>query len=143
MLEENTQLINEIEINIRFSETDALGMVWHGNYLKYMEDGRVAWGNQFGLGYLESYEKGWLMPIVSSELKHKKTVHFGDAIIVKTTLINCLAAKLIFKYDMFRKSDMSLVCQAKTVQVFMDKNHDLALYSPEFFKLWKREKRLN
>ena len=42
-------LISEIEIDIRFSETDAMGVVWHGNYLKFFEDGREAFGKEFGL----------------------------------------------------------------------------------------------
>ena len=51
MKEEATTLISELEIKIRFSETDAMGIVWHGNYIKYMEDGREDWGKNHGLSY--------------------------------------------------------------------------------------------
>ena len=43
------QLIAETEIGIRFNEVDALGIVWHGNYVKYFEDGREAFGEKFDL----------------------------------------------------------------------------------------------
>ena len=40
-------------IRVRFNETDPLGIVWHGNYLKYFEDGREAFGKEFGMEYLD------------------------------------------------------------------------------------------
>ena len=50
-------LTTEIEFDIRFSETDAMGVVWHGNYLKYFEDGREAFGKEFGMEYLDIYSE--------------------------------------------------------------------------------------
>ncbi len=43
-------LKSRIEVRVRFSEVDSLKMVWHGSYVKYMEDGREAFGREFGLG---------------------------------------------------------------------------------------------
>ena len=41
-------LKNTVEIPIRFSEVDSLHVVWHGHYVKYFEDGREAFGKDFG-----------------------------------------------------------------------------------------------
>ena len=46
------ELRTEIELTIRFSETDAMGVVWHGNYLKFFEDAREYFGHKFGMSYL-------------------------------------------------------------------------------------------
>ena len=39
-------LSESLIITVRFSETDPLGIVWHGNYIKYFEDGREAFGRK-------------------------------------------------------------------------------------------------
>ena len=44
-----------VRIQIRFSEVDALRMVWHGNYVQYMEDAREAFGRKYGLEYMHIY----------------------------------------------------------------------------------------
>ena len=50
----NSESLFEVqtEIRVRFSEVDSMGVVWHGNYLKYFEDGREAFGRKHGLGYV-------------------------------------------------------------------------------------------
>lgn len=142
MLEEATELISEIEVKVRFSETDAMGIVWHGNYVKYMEDGREGWGEKYGMSYLNIYSNGLVTPIVKNTLSHKRTLKFGDTAIVKTKFINTPSAKLIFSYQVYRKSDMKVVLEAKTVQVFTDLNENLILSTPDWIIDWKKEQGL-
>ena len=40
-------------IRVRFNETDSLGIVWHGNYITYFEDGREDFGIKTGISYLD------------------------------------------------------------------------------------------
>ena len=142
MREEPTNLTSELEIKIRFSETDAMGIVWHGNYIKYMEDGREDWSKHHGLSYLDVYSHGLFTPIVKSELEHKRSLKFGEIAIIKTRFINSPAAKIIFEYEMLRKSDMKTVLKGRTVQVFTDSNETLMLNTPDCVKEWKRKKGL-
>ena len=58
------QLIDRKEILVRFSEVDSMRIVWHGNYLKYFEDGREAFGLKYNLGYLDVYKHNVMIPIV-------------------------------------------------------------------------------
>lgn len=48
-------LTERFEQRVRFDEVDSLGIVWHGHYVKYLEDGREAWGRKYGLTYLGMY----------------------------------------------------------------------------------------
>ena len=58
-------LSNTKEVTVRFSECDALKMVWHGNYVKYFEDGREEFGKEYEMGYLDMYDKtGLAVPII-------------------------------------------------------------------------------
>lgn len=139
MSKEGLNLISEIEVKVRFSDTDAMGIVWHGNYVKFMEDGREAWGEKYHLSYLDVYANGLFTPIVTNTLSHKRTMKYGDTAIIKTKFINSQAAKLTYEYQVFRKSDMQLVLEAKTVQVFTDINENLILVSPDWFVDWKKK----
>jgi acyl-CoA thioester hydrolase len=133
------ELINRKEISVRFSEVDSLQIVWHGHYVQYFEDGREAFGKEFGLGYLDVYENGLLIPVVRLECDYKFPVKYGDTIVVETKYVDCKEAKIQFEYSIFRKSDNKLVATGKSVQVFLDRNYELFLTLPPFYESWKRK----
>jgi acyl-CoA thioester hydrolase len=133
------KLSNTTKVIVRFSECDALKMVWHGNYVKYFEDGREDFGRKFGLAYMDIYQKtGLSVPIVHLETGFKKMVGLGETIYVETTMIDSPAAKMIFEYAIFNEKK-ELVCTGKTVQVFLhvDKK-ELQITIPPFFVEWKK-----
>lgn len=134
-----TQLSHTCEVSVRFNEVDSLGIVWHGHYVKFFEDGREAFGRAFGLGYLDVYNSGFATPIVSLNLDYKKTVAYGDSVLIETTFINTPAAKIIFEYKIYRKSDMELVATGKTIQVFVTLDYQLYITVPEFLNHWKQK----
>lgn len=131
-------LTNRTEVRIRFSEVDALGIVWHGNFTKYIEDGRESFGRSYGLDYFDVYDQKLLTPIVKLEIDYKLQVRYGEEIIIETTYRNCAAAKIILDYRIFRKSDLALVSTATTTQVFVNRDGDLELTNPPFYLEWKR-----
>ena len=59
------------KIRVRFNETDPLGIVWHGYYLHYFEDGREAFGRKFGISYLDIKKHGFAAPIIKTNTDHK------------------------------------------------------------------------
>lgn len=126
------------EIRIRFNETDPLGIVWHGNYITYFEDGREAFGRTHGISYLDVMESGFSTPIVQSSCKHKLSLKYGDVARIETTLIDSPAAKLVFHYTIFDANN-EVACTGETVQVFLDKKGELQLSNPPFFEQWKRK----
>lgn len=85
---EATDLIVTHEIRIRFNETDPLGIVWHGNYITYFEDGREAFGRQHGLTYLDIAATGYTTPIVKSKCEHKLSLRYGDVVTIETTVVD-------------------------------------------------------
>ncbi len=133
------QLICRTEVPVRFSEVDALGIIWHGHYVKFFEDGREAFGKQYGLGYLDVYKHKFATPLVNLNVDFKKTVRYGDSVIIETTFINSAAAKIIFLYKIFRVSDGELVTTGESTQVFINLEHELFITNPPFFEEWKRK----
>ena len=124
------------EVRVRFNETDPLGIVWHGHYIVYFEDGRESFGRQHNLTYLDIQKAGYVTPIVKSTCEHFLPLKYGETFSIVTTFVNSTAAKLIFKYELFNKENQ-LVCKGETIQVFLDSENKLCLYNPEFFQTWK------
>ncbi|TSE05349.1 MULTISPECIES: acyl-CoA thioesterase [Aquimarina] len=141
-MNEKGELIAQYKVRIRFSETDALGIVWHGNYLKYFEDGREAFGRKFNISYLNAKENGYATPIVKTVTEHKLPLKYGEIATVKTYYVNTASAKLIFRYIITNETD-EIVCTGETVQVFTNlKDNTMSLILPEFFKAWKIQQNL-
>ncbi len=129
----------ETEIKIRFSEVDSMAVVWHGHYVKFLEDGREAFGTMHGLTYLDAYRNGYMTPVVQLEIDYKNPVGYEDGIIIRTHFVNTEAAKIIFEYEIINKRTGQVSATAKSVQAFIDAdNRELVLYAPEYFLKWKK-----
>ena len=132
------QLTSEKEVSIRFNEVDSMLIVWHGNYVKYLEDGREDFGKKYGIGYLQVKEDGYGLPIVDMTIKYKKPLYYGDSVIVETTFVKTNSAKLVFKYRLISPKTSQVLCTATTTQVFLDTNGLLQITDPPSFKAWKK-----
>lgn len=126
------------DIRVRFNETDPLGIVWHGYYITYFEDGREAFGRHHGISYLDVFKSGFTTPIVKSTCEHKLSLRYGDVARIETTIVATPAAKIIHRYKIFDINN-NVVCTGETIQVFLDKNGDLMLTNPLFYEEWKQK----
>ncbi len=135
---EASALMISKDIRVRFNETDPLGIVWHGYYITYFEDGREAFGREHGISYLDVHDHGFTTPIVKSVCEHKLSLRYGDVARIETTIVDTPAAKMIFRYTIFDTKN-EIACTGETVQVFLDKNGDLLLTNPPFYEAWKRK----
>ncbi len=126
------------EIRVRFNETDPLGIVWHGYYITYFEDGREAFGRKHGISYLDVHKFNCTTPIVQSSCEHKLPLRYGDVARIETTIVDSPAAKMIYRYKIFDGQN-NLVCTGETVQVFLNADGELLLTNPLFFEEWKRK----
>ncbi|RYG54647.1 MAG: acyl-CoA thioesterase [Chitinophagaceae bacterium] len=133
-----TALTVSHQIRVRFNETDPLGIVWHGYYLTYFEDGREAFGRHHGISYLDIQKSGLTTPIVKSVCEHRLPLKYGDVARIDTSIVDTAAAKMIFRYVIYNERNQ-VVCSGETVQVFLDASGDLMLVSPAYFDTWKRK----
>ena len=102
-------------------------VVWHGEYVRYFEDGREAFGRKYsGVGYLDFYANGYTAPIVDLQLQYVSPLTVNDVAII------------CFEYIIHRKSDGALVARGSSVQVFVDNDGNMCLNTPPFFEEWKK-----
>ena len=121
-------LVNKTSLRVRFSEVDSMQIVWHGEYVRYFEDGREAFGREFaGLGYMDIYASGYTAPIVELHLQYRKPLKVNDTAVVETRYIATEAAKVCFE----------VVAEGSSTQVFLDSRGELQLLAPEFYRKWK------
>ena len=138
-LEEQTTL------RVRFSEVDALRIVWHGHYANYFEEGRRAFGRRYGVDYTVFLEHNVAVPVVQLHVDYFAPARLADTLEVKTRLLKSEAAKLIFEYEIRRQGQEPLLASGTTVQVFTNDKGQLLLTWPLFMQerlkawepLWK------
>lgn len=125
-------------IRVRFSEVDSMRIVWHGEYVRYFEDGREAFGRKYvGIGYMDIYEAGYTAPIVDLQLHYLRPLALNDEATIEVRYLKDEAAKLRFDYIVRRKRDGEIAAVGSSVQVFVDANGDLSLNTPLFYEQWK------
>ena len=130
-------LTNRTTFRVRFSEIDSMQIVWHGEYVRYFEDGREAFGRLHGISYLDVQKHGYTTPIVKSVCEHKLSLKYGDVARIETTIVDSPAAKMIFRYVIY-DSNNEVACTGETVQVFLDSDGNLVLNAPSFYEEWKK-----
>ncbi|MFP2994503.1 thioesterase family protein [Spongiivirga sp. MCCC 1A20706] len=122
---------DEIQINVRYGETDKMGVVYHGNYPQYLELGRIEWLNKLGFSYKEMEDNGIMLPVFSLQLNYKKSARFGDVLTLKTTLKKMPTVKIEFDYEIYNQEG-ELLTLANTILAFIDMKTNKPTRAPEY-----------
>lgn len=127
-------------IPVRFSDIDMMRRVWHGSYVRYLEDGRESFGRRYpGIGYADIAASGMFAPIVDMRLKYYGPLTLNDVAVVRTRYVHKLGARLDYDYEITRQSDGALCLRATTTQLFIDHDEQLMLEDPPYFAEWKQK----
>ena len=138
-MQEEVSYQSEVKIRVRFSETDPLGVVWHGNYVQYLEDAREEFGRQWGLSYRFIAESGYYAPVYDMHLRFEKSARPDQVLRVSCRYRPALGAKLCFDYEIRDAEDGSLVAEASTIQLFTTKEGSFEPSAPAFYVKWKQD----
>ena len=127
-----------VRVKVRFSELDPVGVVWHGNYVKYLEDAREEFGRQWGLEYMKIFAAGYYAPVFDMSLRFREPAKVDDILEVECVYRHETGAKLCFDYTIRRESDSAVVLTASTIQLFTHVSGEFEPSEPEFFSQWKQ-----
>ena len=122
---------DEIQIRVRYGETDQMGVVYHGNYALYLEIGRIEWLRKLGISYRKMEESGIMLPVVSMSLNFKKSARYDDLINVKTQLKNPPTAKIEFDYEITSENN-EVIALANVVLAFIDMKTNRPVRVPQY-----------
>ncbi|OGR03137.1 MAG: thioesterase [Deltaproteobacteria bacterium RIFOXYD12_FULL_50_9] len=129
-------LVVNTERRVRFEEVDMLGIVWHGRYVSYFEDGRVAFGDRYGLSYNLYREMGIAAPIVQMHVDYHAPLHFDEIMTITTTLHWCESLRLNFEYRITRGDVLAV--RGYTVQLLTDLAGRMIIVPPEMVQAFRR-----
>jgi acyl-CoA thioester hydrolase len=127
-----------LSFKVRFSEIDAMRVVWHGAYVKYLEDAREYFGQMFEFDYNLIVANGYFAPIVDMSIHYKQPIKYGMCPEITIIYRPTESAKIVFDYEIYNPDDGSLLATGHTVQVFMDTDHQLVWETPAFYDAWKK-----
>ena len=110
---------HQIQIRVRYSETDQMRVVYHGNYAQYFEVGRVEWLRNKGVSYKWMEENGIMLPVVSLTMNYKKPARYDELLTLKTILKKQASVKIEFDYELYNERE-ELLTTGNSVLVFVD-----------------------
>lgn len=124
---------NEITFPVEFYDVDTMRVVWHGNYVKYMEKGRCALLDSVNYGYLEMEKDGTAFPVVDIKLKYVHSLRFGDTARVVSYLTeyeNCIK----IRYEIYNAKTGELCTKAESTQMAMGiESQESSIVCPQRF----------
>ena len=109
----------QFSVRVRYSETDQMGVVYHGNYAQYFEMGRVEWLRNLGVSYKWMEDNGIMLPVVSLQINYKKPARYDDLLTVKTIFKSQSSVKIEFDYEIYNEKG-ELLTTAYSMLVFVD-----------------------
>jgi acyl-CoA thioester hydrolase len=111
----------ETRVSVRYAETDQMGIVYYANYLVWFEVGRVAWCKAKGFHYAEMEARDkCFMVVAESGCRYKAPAHFGDDIVIRTSLAKANDRVIRYRYEIRRKDSGQLLATGHTAHVITD-----------------------
>lgn len=117
-------------LDVRYYETDQMGIVHHSNYIRYFECGRVAMLKDLGLPIEKIEEAGVMLPVVSVECSYKVPARLGDTLKVVSMIDDVPRAKLVIRAEIFNPAGQ-LVCAGAVTLGFIHSDTRRPVRCPE------------
>ncbi|MEI7977462.1 MAG: thioesterase family protein [Bacteroidota bacterium] len=110
-------------IRVRYSETDKMGVVYHGNYAQYLEVARTDALRQVGLTYKSFEDNGIMMPVLSLNCKFLKSAFYDDELTIITTIKTLPTIRIHFFYEIFNpQNELITTAEVELVNIDMKTN---------------------
>ncbi|MEO7982853.1 MAG: thioesterase family protein [Bacteroidota bacterium] len=114
--------ITEIQIRVRYAETDQMGVVYHSNFFPYFESARAESIRELGFTYADMEKMGVIMPVTDVHCRYLRPAKYDDLLTIKTTLKELpVHHKIEFHHEVFNEKD-ELLAVGKIILYFMEAN---------------------
>jgi len=121
-----------MEKRVYFYDTDAGGVVYYGNYLKYLEEARTEYLEQRGMSVDSFLEQGLLYAVSTCNVNYRSPARYGETLTCNAKLKNSTAVKLIFNQTIHEKKSGRLVVEAEVTLVCLNKDFKPTAIPDEF-----------
>jgi acyl-CoA thioester hydrolase len=108
-----------VEVTVPFHDVDLAGVVWHGHYMKYLENARWAVMERIGFGLDAMIASGFMWPVISAQVKYVRAARYGERLRVQASIVEW-ETRLTVNYLILDCKDQARVARAQTVQVAVE-----------------------
>ena len=109
---------HEVQLRVRYAETDQMGVVYHSNFFIWMEIGRVELMRSLGFDYKQMEQADDChLPVVDARCRYKAPAYYDEEILVATELRNVRGSLIHFGYEILRLSDRILLAEGETTHL--------------------------
>ena len=122
---------HQVQVRVRYSETDQMGVVYHGNYIPYFEIGRVEWLRNKGISYKSMEESGVGLPIVNMNINYKKSAVYDELLTVHTVFKSQTSVKIEFACAIYNEAQ-ELLTTAQFMLVFVSLKTGRPMAPPDY-----------
>jgi acyl-CoA thioester hydrolase len=132
---EKNMLVSKAEIEVRYAETDQMGVVYHANYLIWMEVGRTKLIQDLGFSYAGLEAEGILAPVIDLEIAYKKPLRYGETATIHTWIDEYNGMRTVYGYEIFTPSG-EVAIQAKSSHVCVQKDTFKPIKFRKLYPAW-------
>jgi acyl-CoA thioester hydrolase len=136
--------ISENTVQVRYAETDQMGVVYHANYLVWMELGRTKLIEDLGFNYAEIEKEGILSPVVDLNISYKTPVRYGEKALVKTWVDDYDGIRITYAYEIYNgEHQLAITGQSKHVCVKKESFRPISIRRmfPEWHEAYEKAKK--
>ena len=116
---------NDALVRVRYAETDAMGFVYHTNYLVWFEVGRAEYMRAAGIPYAGLEETGLSLPLVECGCRFHHPGRYDDLLTIRTRVAELTRIRVKFGYHVIRSRDGELLAEGFTTHAFTDREGKL------------------
>jgi acyl-CoA thioester hydrolase len=110
---------HDIEIRVRYQETDGQGRLHHANFFTYFEMGRTELLRASGIAYRQIEEEGRLLVVSEISCKYLQPANYDDVLRLRTSIVQTRAASVIHEYQIYRGD--TLLAKGRSVLACIDR----------------------
>lgn len=114
--------VSEKQIEIRYAETDQMGVVYHANYIIWMEIGRTQLLEDLGFNYAKLEEQGYVSPVMDLSIQYKKAMRYGQTATVRTWVEFHSKLRTTYGYEILHE-DGSVAASGTTLNILVKKEN--------------------
>jgi len=120
----------EVLIKAQFYDLDPMHIVWHGNYVRFLEQARCALLDKIDYNYSEMLRSGYAWPVVDLRIKYVRPVRFGQEVTARATLAE-YENRIKIDYRIADLATGDVLTKAQTIQVAVDvASNEMCFESP-------------
>jgi acyl-CoA thioester hydrolase len=124
--------VGRVEHRVIFADTDALGIVYYANYLKYFEIGRAEWFRSYMEPFTNFIERDAYLIVVDAYCRHHSPARYDQMILIETRVGKIKRATFRFEYEIRDADTGGLLATGYTTHTVTDKNGKLRRFGTEF-----------